>query len=174
MPTAHTAASAREVSAPPTRLRSLYPSADLLDAFAIDVPVGTDADLETLARAAFERPVAWIRALTSVRDVAVGWVGIKSSRAIGNEAATRGPVIGYFPLLSMTDRELILGADDSHLDFRAAILLRVDAKGGRQLVAVTVVHCHNWLGRAYLALIVPFHKLVVKANLQQAIKATKR
>jgi hypothetical protein len=54
-----------------------------------------------LARVAFERQAAWIRALTWVRDTVMAMVGVKSSREIGAAAATRGlQVIGYFPVLS--------------------------------------------------------------------------
>src|ERR1051326_7043998 len=95
-------------------LAPLYVGADLLDAFAIRLPVGASDDLEVLARATFERPAAWIRALTRVRDVMVAMVGIKSSRAIGAVAAAHGRVIGYFPLLSKSAGELVIGADDRH------------------------------------------------------------
>ena len=139
-------------------LAPLYVGADLLDAFAIHLPAGASDDLEVLARALFERQAGWIRALTWVRDAVMATVGVKSSRAIGAAAAARGPVIGYFPLLSKSAGELVVGEDDRHLDFRVAILLRTGAAGGRELVVVTVVHCHNRLGRTYLAVIAPFHR----------------
>jgi hypothetical protein len=149
-------------------LAPLYVGADLLDAFAIRLPVGASDDLELLARATFERPAGWIRALTRVRDVMMATVGVKSSREVGAAAAARGPVIGYFPLLSKSAGELVMGADDRHLDFRVAMLLRTGAAGGRELVLVTVVHCHNRLGRTYLAVIAPFHRAIARANLEQA------
>jgi len=34
-----------------------------------------------------------------------------------------------------------------------------------------VVHCHNRLGRIYLATIAPFHRVIVPASLEQAAKA---
>jgi hypothetical protein len=80
-------------------------------------------------------------------------------------------VIGFFPLLSKSARELVVGEDDRHLDFRVAILLRTSAAGARELVVVTVVHCHNRLGRAYLALIAPFHRVIAQASLEQAARA---
>jgi len=63
-----------------------------------------------------------------------------------------------------------MGGDDRHLDFRVGVLVRPDAQGGRELVVVTVVHCHNRLGRTYLAVIAPFHRTILRANLQRTIK----
>ncbi|UAJ12676.1 DUF2867 domain-containing protein [Polymorphobacter megasporae] len=150
-------------------LLPFYHGADLLDAFAITVPM-TSCDLDTIARIAFERPAGWIRALTRVSDTVVKCVGVKSSSTIGAEAAARGPVIGYFPVLSTTPIELVIGVDDRHLDLRAGIRLRVTDTGDRELVAATVVHCHNRLGRAYLTIIAPFHRIIVRANLERAVR----
>lgn len=151
-------------------LVSLYQGADLLDAFAIGLPPSAGDNLEMIARAAFERPAGWIRVLTQVRDTVMVGVGVKSSSAIGIEAAARGPVIGYFPVLSATPTELVVGVNDRHLDFRAAIRLRAADAGGRELVSTTVVHCHNTLGRVYLKIIAPFHRVIVQANLERAVR----
>jgi len=152
-------------------LAPLYGGADLLDAFAIHLPAEASDNLEVLARVAFERQAEWIRALTWVRDAVMATVGVKSSRAIGAAAAARGlQVIGYLPLLSKSAAELVMGGDDRHLDFRVAVLLRTGAAGGRELVVVTVVHCHNRLGRTYLAVIAPFHRTILRANLERAVR----
>jgi hypothetical protein len=138
----------------------------------VRLPVEANDNLEVLARAGFERQAWWIRALTRVRDVVMAAVGVKSSRAVGVAAAARGPVIGFFPVLSKSAGELVMGEDDRHLDFRLAVLLRAGAAGDRELVVVTVVHCHNWLGRTYLKVIAPFHRLIALASLEQAARAT--
>src|SRR4030081_4102517 len=151
-----------------TVLAPVYVGGGLLDAFAIHVPAGASDDLEVLARALFERQAWWIRALTWVRDAVMATVGVKSSRAIGAAAAARGSVIGYFPLLSKSAGELVVGEDDRHLNFRVAILLRAGAAGRREFVAVTVVHCHNRLGRTYLAVIAPFHPVIGGGDLGRA------
>jgi hypothetical protein len=151
-------------------LAPLYRGADLLDAFAVSMPAGTDHDLERFARAAFERPAGWIRALTRMRDVVMAGLGAKSTSAIAAEAAARGPVIGYFPVLSASPTELVFGMDDRHLDFRAAIRLRATETGDREVVTATVVHCHNRFGRAYLAIIAPFHRAIVRASLEHGAR----
>ncbi|MGN6230755.1 MAG: DUF2867 domain-containing protein [Trinickia sp.] len=165
-------AKARAVPMPSNSvLAPLYAGADLLDAFAIRLPAEASDDLEVLARTAFERQAWWIRALTCVRDGVMVTAGVKSSRAVGLAAAARGPVIGYLPLLSKSATELVVGADDRHLDFRATIQLLAEAENGRELLAGTVVHCHNRLGRIYLAAIAPFHRVIVRANLERAVRA---
>jgi hypothetical protein len=152
-------------------LAPLYVGADLLDAFAVHLPAGASDDPEVLARVAFEQQAAWIRALTWMRDTVMATAGVKSSRAIGAAATTRGlQVIGYFPVLSKSAGEMVMGGDDRHLDFRLAVLVRTDAQGGRELVVVTVVHCHNRLGRTYLAVIAPFHRTILRANLERTIR----
>jgi uncharacterized protein DUF2867 len=152
-------------------LAPFYPGADLLDAFAIRLPAGASDDPEMLARVAFERQAAWIRALTWVRDTVMATVGVKSSREIGAAAATRGlQVIGYFPVLSKSAGEMVMGGDDRHLDFRVAVLVRAAAQGRRELVVVTVVHCHNRLGRTYLAVIAPFHRTILRTNLERTVR----
>lgn len=148
----------------------LYAGADLLDAFAIQLPAEASDDLELLARTAFEHQAGWICALTYVRDVVMATVGVKSSRAVGLAGAARGPVIGYLPMLSQSATELVVGADDRHLDFRVTIQLLADTENGRELLAGTVVHCHNRLGRIYLATIAPFHRVIVRANLERAVR----
>ncbi|WP_187364284.1 DUF2867 domain-containing protein [Massilia genomosp. 1] len=153
-----------------TVLAPLYANANLLDAFAIALPAQASDDLEVLARIALERQAWWIRALLWVRDAVMATVGVTSSRAVGLAGAARGPVIGFLPLLSKSATEVILGADDRHLDFCVTIQFRADAAHGRELLAGTVVHCHNRLGRIYLATIAPFHRVIMRANLERAVR----
>ena len=154
-------------------LAPLYAGADLLDAFAIRLPAGASDDVEVLARAALERQAWWIRALTRVRDVVMATVAVKSSRARGRYPPARGAGGGVFPVVGRSGAGVIVGADDWHLDFRVTIQLRADAANGRELVAATVVHCHNRLGRIYLKTIAPFHRVIVPASLEQAARAVK-
>ena len=74
-------------------------------------------------------------------------------------------------MLERSDRGLILGEDDRHLDFKVSVLLRPAFGQERdELVTTTVVHCHNLLGRSYLALIRPVRHQVVQANLRGAAR----
>lgn len=72
--------------------------------------------------------------------------------------------VEFFPVQSENQDEIVLGEDDIHLDFRFS-LLRQQTSNGQRLYATTVVHCHGRLGRTYLAVIEPFHRLVVRTGL---------
>ena len=83
-----------------------------------------------------------------------------ASAAAGAEGAAR---IDFFRLYEIAGDEAILGEDDRHLDFRVSVQRR-----SGDIVVTTVVRCHNRLGRLYLALITPFHRIVVRSMLQRA------
>ncbi|MFA6113872.1 MAG: DUF2867 domain-containing protein [Sphingomonas sp.] len=159
---------ARAVPAPTdSMLATLYPGADLVDAYAVALPADATGDIERLARAVLGQPAGWARTLMRIRDTVMAPLGVKTSAAIAQ--GQPGERIDFFPVLDRSPRELVLGEDDRHLDFRTSTLVRNAASGeGRELVAITVVHCHNMLGRAYLAVIAPFHRVIVKSYLTRA------
>lgn len=147
-----------------SRIAGLYAGADLADAYAIGLPLDTSRDIETLTRFMLGDPPLWLRLLLGVRDAAVAGFGIKTSRRLRREAGADGAArIDIFRLYEVAGGEAILGEDDRHLDFRVSVRRR-----SGDIVVTTVVHCHNLLGRFYLALITPFHRLVVKSMLRRA------
>jgi Protein of unknown function (DUF2867) len=73
---------------------------------------------------------------------------------------------GIFPVLSESPNRLVAGFNDRHLDFRVVVDVTPSDQGQR-VTATTLVLTHNLLGRAYLAIIMPFHRLVVRAMLRQ-------
>lgn len=150
----------------------IYPSTHLADAFAIRLPAGASTDPEQLARFIFGQQPGWINALLKVRDVLVAGFGIKTSSQLANVSAEdKSQRVGIFKIYRVTDREIVLGEDDSHLDFRLSILCEpLPDNGEHRLVLSTVVHCHNRIGRVYIFIIEPFHTLVVRASLKRAAR----
>ena len=49
--------------------------------------------------------------------------------------------------------------------------VRPTADGARELVLVTVVQRHNAVGRAYFAVVGPFHRRIVPALLRRALRS---
>ena len=141
---------------------TLLSGAQFADAFSIEV---SDRALD--ARRAAERMMArqprWAEALVSLRNLLVAPLGLKTS---GASPGVPRDMIGIFPVVSETPGRLIAGFNDSHLDFR--VVVDVTAPGSdRQVTLTTLVKTHNWLGRTYLAIIMPFHRLIVPALLRQ-------
>lgn len=149
----------------------VYPAVHLADAFAIALPPGSTQDPEVLARFIFAQQPAWIGKLTKLRDLIVAAFGLKTTRelaSLGNSAKAQR--VGIFKIYSTGQNEIVVGEDDKHLDFRVSVLCSGEPGlgSGGQLTLSTVVHCHNLLGHAYLSVIAPFHRMVVKASLRRA------
>lgn len=136
--------------------------AQFADAFRIAVD-GVQLDARMAAQRMMGRSPRWMEILVSLRNALVAPFGLKASGA-GETSA--GGLIGIFPVVSETPQRLVAGFDDHHLDFR--VVVDVAASGsGQQVTATTLVRTHNRLGRIYLAIILPFHRLVVRSLLRQ-------
>jgi hypothetical protein len=149
---------------PPVDSKTLLPGAQFADAYRIAVD---NAALD--ARHAAERMVGrqpqWAHALLVLRNVLVAPFGLKTS---GSSKTAPKDMIGIFPVVSETPDRLVAGFNDRHLDFR--VVVDVARSGARQSVtATTLVKTHNWLGRTYLAIILPFHRLILRAMMRQVV-----
>jgi hypothetical protein len=151
----------REVS-PTVSTGALLAGAQFVDAFSLEVD-GRTLDARKAAERIFARSPGWIDALLRLRNMIVAPLGLKTSAA--NEARSR-EVIGLFPVLSETPDRLVAGFDDKHLDFRVVVDVAT-FPGNQQVTATTLVLTHNLLGRTYLAIIMPFHRLIVPAMMRQ-------
>ncbi|NVN85612.1 MAG: DUF2867 domain-containing protein [Rhodopseudomonas sp.] len=139
---------------------TLLPGSQFIDAYSV---ASHDATLDARHAAIrmIEHGPPWIDALMALRNVIVAPFGLKTPGP-GNSIASNN--IGVFPVLSETPDRIVAGFDDIHLDFR--IVVDVGAPG-RRVTATTLVRTHNWLGRSYLATIIPFHRLVVRSMLRR-------
>ena len=140
----------------------LLAGAQFADAFRIEV-----ADRNLDARQAAERMMArqprWAEALVKLRNMLVAPFGLKTS---GASVTAPREMIGIFPILSETPDRLIAGFNDSHLDFRVVVDVAT-SDTARSVTLTTLVLTHNWFGRTYLAIIMPFHRLIAPALLRQ-------
>ena len=131
---------------PHSRLHAHVRHGDFLDCYstAANLPPRNAAQVIT----AFP---GWARTLLALRRVLVTPFGLR------HEGPDDGDRIGPFPVTAETPEEIIAGFDDAHLDFRIC----VHCAQGRVSLA-TWVHPHNIGGRAYLALIMPFHIAIAR------------
>lgn len=165
----HTDAKIKTASLPPaSQLMSSYGRADFADAFSVDLPETASHDAELIARYIFDHQPEWIAALLELRDLLVRPFGIRRAadlRAAGGDRISIFRVFGRYP------NEIVLGEDDTHLNFRVSVLLQPSSdKCPRQVIVTTLVFYNQLLGRAYIALIAPFHRMVVRGSLRQAQK----
>ncbi|MEO5690163.1 MAG: DUF2867 domain-containing protein [Burkholderiaceae bacterium] len=125
----------------------ILPGYQFADAYKVPAPRGLDAIEAT--RLAFAHGPLWIRTLMGLRNRIVGVFGLKS-----------GPASG-FPIIRQSADEVLLGFNDKHLDFRIVV-----AVAGGFATITTIVRWHNVWGRAYLAAIMPFHRVIAARMLE--------
>ena len=162
------------VSLPPeSTIAKVFASINLADAYSIDLPNGASTNPELLARFIFAHQAPWIGRLMAVRDALVAGFGLKTAKHLATlDAESAAGRLGIYKIYSMSPTEVVLGEDDKHLDFRLSVLCSGQSSPGvkRRLILSTVVHCHNRLGRLYIFLIAPFHRLVVQSSLRSAAR----
>jgi hypothetical protein len=147
-------------------VRDLLPGADFADAFSLVVD---DPSIDAIAaahRAMSSRP-RWVTSLMWLRDVFVRPLGLQTSEDVSLVKVER---IGLFPVFIKTPERVVMGLDDKHLDFRLAIDVAALDDRRREIVATTLVQTHNRLGRTYLAVILPFHRLIVPSLMAQVAR----
>ncbi|KAA1179622.1 DUF2867 domain-containing protein [Rhizobium tropici] len=137
------------------------PDADWADCFELKIP-NSDLTAIAAARTMLSRFPFWVRLLIRVRDAVTSLFGLRSS---SDHQADELEKIGFFPVVSKSDNQVVLGFDDRHLDFRVVIDVRSDDQGRRLVDATTLVRRKILLGWIYLAIITPFHRLIVATTL---------
>jgi hypothetical protein len=141
---------------------ALLPDAQFIDAHRVDIG-DTSIDAREACVRMVLHPPRWVEALLRLRNLLVAPFGLKTS---GKGEPAPGGLIGLFPVVSETPERLVAGFNDTHLDFR--LVVDVDRVANRgQVTSTTLVRTHNLPGRAYLALIMPFHKPVVRSMMRQ-------
>ena len=152
--------------APEIDTGQLLSGAQFIDAFRIDLG-STNIDARYAAERMMGDQPRWIKTLLSLRNLLVVPFGLKTS---GKSENPPRETIGLFPILTQTPDRLVAGFNDKHLDFRVVVDVAApgsDTEAGRQVTATTLVRTHNLFGRAYLAIIMPFHRLIVPTMLRK-------
>jgi hypothetical protein len=139
---------------------TVLPGADFADSYRLVIDEALTAPVA--ARRMMTRRLPVISALLALRNLAVRPFGLKTGGGPGEK-------VGIFPVLSETPERVVLGFDDAHLDFR--IVVESEPHGeGAVVTATTLIRRNNRLGRVYLALVLPFHRVIVPAMLRQVAR----
>jgi Protein of unknown function (DUF2867) len=152
--------------------RHLY-GAHFHDCYQLPVEINARSALELYLDVVSRTP-AWVNYLMVLRNTAVMWMGLKNLGHLGAvshvkpaDAYRVGDRVSIFSVLYLTDSEVILGDSDKHLNVQVSVL-KLTHDGHSSMVVSTVVHIHNLLGRIYMLVVAPIHKLIVPAMLGRA------
>ncbi|MBK6265115.1 DUF2867 domain-containing protein [Marivirga sp. S37H4] len=144
--------------------RRLLDQIDFFDTFST---TNQENNLKEIAHLIFNNPPNWIKWLFNLRNKIVKLFGLKTEMpADYNERFSVGGYIGSFRIFSIADHEIVLGADDSHLNFKA-IVVNTNAPL-YNIQVITLVQYNNLMGKIYMSVIKPFHRVVVKRMVKNA------
>lgn len=127
------------------------------------------SNLKEITHLVFNNPPKWIQWLFHLRNKLVNLLGLKTEiPADYNERFSIGGYIGFFKIFFISDTKIVLGANDTHLNFRAIVLNNNEAS--YNIKVITLVQYNNAFGKVYMRAIAPFHRVVVKRMVKSAYK----
>lgn len=153
------------------------PRLDYVDAYCGSFQSNTPITIEDIAYTFFDSAPAWVSWLLSLRNKIVKAFGLKTFSASERMQMRKtfrleeGQTIGLFTILKKQEQEMWVGDDDKHLNYRVALQLKQHALNKYEVVFITTVMLHNWLGRIYFLPVRFFHRLVVRAMLRNTVKS---
>jgi hypothetical protein len=114
----------------------------------------------------------WVLFLFKLRDILVAPFGLKTAKwgSFSNQEIRweKGSYITVFEILEIADNEIAVGGKDSHLT-GGLIVKKIKNNNQFHYYWITVVEYNNKLGKIYMAVIKPFHKLIVKNMIKRTI-----
>lgn len=155
--------------------RALIERADFGDAYRASLR-RPEAGVVDMFFAIFAHRPVWMNLLLITRNKIAGFAGLETptiSEILNIERRDRyvvGQKIGPWPIFSLGPDELVVGRDNTHMDFRLSIM-KVRDGNGPAVVVSTLCMVHNRFGRHYLSAIVPFHKFGLRKLMASALVA---
>lgn len=136
----------------------------------------TDLAMHEIHLAIFAHHPWWAKQLLILRGRIVALFGLRATTAADLDTIeikstyAAGEKIARFTLFGQNDTEIVTGGNDKHLDFRVSVL-KLTEHGASRVVLSTVVSPHNFFGKAYLRVILPFHRFGVRTLLSNAVSS---
>ncbi len=141
---------------------------DFQDAFQMEL-TRPEVSIEDVYLRLFSQTPKWVAVLFKLRNRIVKLFGLDTgngAKEFRKEDIAVGKKIGLFTVYAIEKEELIAGQDDKHLNFRVSLL-----KKDKLVTVSTLVEYNNLFGRIYMTIVMPFHKLVVKAMMRRVVKS---
>lgn len=138
----------------PSKLWEKFTQGDFIDGYAVTSPLSAQEALHV----GLALP-SWAMTLLKIRNRILSPFGFKTQ-------IDSGYVDSIFPLEFEDENEVIVGTDDWHQDFRISVYKSQDT-----IHMSTWVHRHNLAGYIYLAVVMPFHILIVRDAMRRIARA---
>lgn len=132
------------------------PDADWADCYRVEGPLKFETAHQAAAAIVSAFP-KWTYPALMLRQIVVMPFGLKGSEDKPDQIGK----IGIFPIVSQEPERVVAGINDKHLNFRIV----VDLEEGHAVSLTTLIRRHNLLGRAYLQLVLPFHRAIIRSAL---------
>lgn len=152
--------------------------ADFADCYQLVDPEPDASALDTYLAFVADTP-GWMNALMALRNRIVRLVGLKHLGTMAVRDADKaasdyeiGDRVGIFSLLHADQNEVVMQDNDRHLRVLVS-LFKHHVDGKPRISLSTVVHIHNRLGQAYMAVVGPVHKLIVPRMLGHVAKSAR-
>lgn len=144
--------------------KALLVKIDFADTFSTTNHINS---IEEITNLIFNTTPRWIDFLFTIRNKIVGFFGLETKVPDDyNENFVVGGYVKFFKIFAISDNEITLGADDSHLNFRA--LIKNDQSDSFNIKVITLVEYNNNLGKLYMGIVKPFHRKIVKRMVRNA------
>lgn len=138
-----------------SRLWEKFEKGDFIDCYAVTSRLSAQEALQI----GLALP-SWAMMLLKIRNRILSPFGFKTN-------IDKGYLDSIFPLEFQDENEVIVGTDDWHQDFRISVYKSQDT-----IHMSTWVHRHNLAGYTYLALVMPFHILIVRDAMRRIARTT--
>jgi hypothetical protein len=151
------------------KAKNLFSKIDFADTFST---TNHYDNINKISHLVFNTSPKWITTLFKIRNKMVSFIGLKTEKPSDyNTKFKVGGYINFFKIYDIADNEIILGADDSHLNFRA--IINITKAKTYNIKVTTLVKYNNTKGKIYMSFIKPFHRLVVMKMVKQAYSVKK-
>ena len=121
-----------------------------------------------LQHAIFAHMPSWVTGLMRVRNSLVAHLGFEvgaDNLAPTCDELNVGDKAGFLTVIEKTQDEIISFAEDKHMIFYISVL-----KQTNQVIVSTLVNPKTLIGRLYLRSILPFHYVIARTVINNAIK----
>lgn len=111
----------------------------------------------------------WVGALMTLRNNIVRVFGFNTAEAMaaleGSAIKAVGDKAGFLTVMHLSATEVICHSEDKHMHFFISVLKSKDS-----VTVSTMVNLKTRIGRVYMAIIKPFHWLIARVVINNAVK----